>query len=743
MGIKRTAWQSSAAAILLLAVASAWANPGGGGGVPSDPGAIIAAGETQNGLAEAIMRGLLGGVFDNPFGVGAGATTIFGAMFQAFNMFVFAAAVAWGTYGVASGIVQTAHEGVVLGKRLNAIWMPIRLVTGIGSLIPIFGGFSLSQAIMILALGWGINGANYITNQAIGALANFTPLTNPSVSKGNPAVGSYDLTSALFFQELCRLGHVKHQNELTAAGVAVAPDSLIADFSATFPARVNQTVANATGVMIGTNENPAACMAVGISKQDYEEPQGTDAWVFRNRVVDYASINDTAYQRYATAFTQLKTATAQLAQQYAAAVDTMSTGAGVAPAFPSSQLRSLSAQFSGAASPPTPQGDNSVVQQETLNQIQGLGFLSLGAYYSMLSEANTALNSAQQAAEYVIQTNDGFLIKGNVYNEIDKSLSASSAKSFYLDSAMKAYKTSTGPGSDSGGDLNALLDFNQASGNKNWGQEVLEYMLGAAITGTDTPANFNLIDPIISAKNLGDYMMGTASTILGAGAVGSLLGDGKLKQLAGKVADVTGLSKIGSAITTLAWAILLIGVALSIYIPFVPFLNWVAAMVQYISTVVQSFVAAPLWSFAHVAVDGEGMGQRAERGYLFLILVLFKPALMVIAFFAAAGMVILIGSVVTWLFMPAIAQLQGNSVTGVASILMFIGFYFVILNVIIQGSFNLVEEISDDVVGWLGQAGKSSVGRGMDERAGSMFIAGARGARGDITAAMTAGVKKR
>jgi len=105
-----------------------------------------------------------------------GTSTLFGTVFLYFNMFVFAAATAWGTYGIAAGIVQTAHEGVALGRRLNAIWMPIRMVTGIGGLVPVFGGFSLSQAVMILAVGWGINGANFLTGKAVEAMANFTPM---------------------------------------------------------------------------------------------------------------------------------------------------------------------------------------------------------------------------------------------------------------------------------------------------------------------------------------------------------------------------------------------------------------------------------------------------------------------------------------------------------------------------------------------------------------------------------------
>lgn len=730
--------------LFVVAAGAAWAQAGGG--IVNSPQQALQSAANPNGLAEGIMRGLLGGAFDNPFSVGGGASTIFGAMFLAFNMFVFAAAVAWATYGVAAGIVQTAHEGVVLGKRLSAIWMPIRLVTGVGSLIPVFGGFSLSQALMILALSWGISGANFVTNKAIEAFASFTPLTNPAVAKGNPAMGAYDLASALFFQELCRLGHEKHEREMSNAGASVAPDSLIRDFSSSFPDRVRRSAGDAVGIMIGTNANNAACMAVGIVRNKYEAPSGNEAWTFRNRTVNYNDINSRAYERYRSSFQSLSLSVKQLAAQYKAAVDSVNNGSGQQPEFPSKQLLSLSAQFVAASSPAAPTNEASTIQQGVIGQVKNLGFLSLGMYYSMLSEANTAMTAAQQAAEYVIQRNDGFSVTRDVFKNIEESMSSSSSRDFYVAAAMKAYKASSGAGSSSGTATEDLLGYDDPSGGKNFGQKILNYLLGALITGSGSPSSFNLIDPIISAKNIGDYLLSIGSTFLGAGAISSLL-PGAAQSALSAAAETTlvgsVLAGLGKMAMALAWWMVIIGILLAIYIPFVPFMNWVAAMVQYVATVVQSFVAAPLWSFAHVAVDGEGMGQRAERGYLFLMLVLFKPVLMVIAFFAAAGMVMLIGSVVTWLFMPAVAHVQGNSVTGIASILAFISIYFILLNTIIQGSFNLVEEISDDVIGWIGNAGKSAIGRGMDERAGMVFIGGVKGTRGDVSAAMSGVGRKR
>ena len=60
-------------------------------------------------------------------------------------------------YHLASMVVETAHHGVVMGKRANQIWAPIRLVVAIGLLVPISGGLNSGQYIVIQIAQWGSN----------------------------------------------------------------------------------------------------------------------------------------------------------------------------------------------------------------------------------------------------------------------------------------------------------------------------------------------------------------------------------------------------------------------------------------------------------------------------------------------------------------------------------------------------------------------------------------------------------
>lgn len=77
---------------------------------------------------------------------------------------------------------ETAHSGVVGGKRTNQIWAPIRLVIAIGLLVPISVGTGLNsgQYIALQVIEWGSNLGTYVwhtflTYAGSGAGSNPTP----------------------------------------------------------------------------------------------------------------------------------------------------------------------------------------------------------------------------------------------------------------------------------------------------------------------------------------------------------------------------------------------------------------------------------------------------------------------------------------------------------------------------------------------------------------------------------------
>lgn len=718
-------WLKRLLVIDLILMAGHVAAQSAGGSGMANLSAIQAGGQVPGDLATQIMQGLLGPMYSSPFTSGLGATSLFGVLFLAFNMVVFSAGVIWASYGVGVGIVQTAHEGVVLGRRLNAVWFPIRMATGIGSLTPVFGGFSLSQIVMIVATSWGITFGNYAYLQALNAMANFTPLLSVQVAKGPGIKSASDLANAIFEQRLCEIDYQAKQTDMQSNGLNVPSNDQLRQ--TTFSTLANIKSGVGVGTAMGTNNDPLACKAVGIAKKEFAARSSSSAFGFRVNTVNYQAIADGAYNRYASNWPNFYRQVRQLADQW---VNDSKTANDRVP-VPEDKLTSQAVAFaSGVSQAAMPAAVNaSAITQAATAQMRQNGFLSAGSFYSTYGEVNASITQAADSVEYVIVDSGA------------QSSAAASAGSGEYTKWQRAYaerRTSSSANAAQQQENSWCKAIETATGNCSLGQTILEKALAGLTSGSGGGGSgtFQIIDPIIAAKNIGDYMMTTGEGILAFSAITGSVGKvaEKASGLLGSVPGVGwvasavsgGLSSIASMLPIMGGMLLAVGALLALYIPMVPFINWVSAIVQYFSIVVQSFAAAPLWAFAHLQAEGEGMGQRTERGYLYLLLLLFKPILMVVGFFAACGLVILIGSAVLYLFLPAIASAQGNSITGLGSIIGYAIMFFMIMNIIIQGMFNLVEELSDDTIGWVGNVGKSTIGRGMEDKAHNVFMMGGR-----------------
>src|SRR5688500_1419300 len=79
----------------------------------------------------------LGQIFGNMSGVipSGDEITVIGAMFRVFISVVLAVGALIIIYVTVIGVMQTAHEGEFMGKKWNSIWVPLRTVLGIATLI--------------------------------------------------------------------------------------------------------------------------------------------------------------------------------------------------------------------------------------------------------------------------------------------------------------------------------------------------------------------------------------------------------------------------------------------------------------------------------------------------------------------------------------------------------------------------------------------------------------------------------
>lgn len=77
-------------------------------------------------------------------------------------------------------------------------------------------------------------------------------------------------------------------------------------------------------------------------------------------------------------------------------------------------------------------------------------------------------------------------------------------------------------------------------------------------------------------------------------------------------------------------AIMAFGLACCYLLPIIPVIFWGRALISWIVLVLETLVSAPFWAAAHVFPEGVGLaGSHARRGYLMLMDVFIRPALLV------------------------------------------------------------------------------------------------------------------
>jgi conjugal transfer/type IV secretion protein DotA/TraY len=161
-----------------------------------------------------------------------------------------------------------------------------------------------------------------------------------------------------------------------------------------------------------------------------------------------------------------------------------------------------------------------------------------------------------------------------------------------------------------------------------------------------------------------------------------------------------------------------------------PFMVWFGGILSWYAVVGESVVAAPLWAFAHLDGDGDGMGQRTTHGYIFLLNVMFRPVFMMLGFVLGGAGVIVLGTLLNTMFGVALANAQFDSSTGLVSIIGYIVLYVGMCQTLVQGTFSLIHVVPDQAFAWVGGQMAGAVGRDMHDKSKDVLGAGTRHGQG-------------
>lgn len=676
---------------------------------------------------------------ESPFTAMASGGNLLGSLFIVFNTAVFVAGMVWLGYGLGAGIIGTAQEGQALGQRINSAWYPIRVVTGTAGMVPILGGFTLSQGMLMWIATLGIGIANTIFNAAIDN-AGMGLFRTGGVTKIASAADSKALATAMLRANICLTENVQHEAEL-AEQTPIPPGDAVKKSVATVDTSVTYT--------FGSPNQKMLCGQVAVKRGSVRTE--SSALGFRNNAVNYEAIARAAMTGHAAALTALDSRSMEVATEWMNY--RKGDGSGSSAEFNlSGKLDELARNYrnslNGAVQAAISGSDVSAISQAAKANMREYGWFGMGAWFSTFAEVNAAIADATGSISIsATAPRSGYLFSG--------AREAMSALDKKLEDETSASGSDVVSGSDSevagvirdackaGSFSNAFFDntMGTATGNCSLGQNIVGAVIQGATAGSGGgEGGFRLINPIIGIKNVGDYMLTiTSSVFFGSTAmdVASKMGAGKV---VGTITDIAGgitkkaegvssgiSEKASSLISTIGMLFFAAGAFMSLYIPMIPFVIWIGGLVAYAASFIEGFVAMPLHSMSHLDTDGEGMGQRTGHGYLFFLNTFARPALMVLSFIISSGIVIALGTFVTLLYMPAMANVQGNSVTGLISIFGLIVIYGVIMSIIINNSFDLIQVIPDQVIGFVGSGSVSTkLGQDTEGKINHLFMAAAR-----------------
>lgn len=140
-------------------------------------------------------------IFGSLFGDDLATPSIFQVFIGYFNVGVFLIAVILFFWNLSVGVIQSAHEGEVMGKRWSSVWVPLRLLFVVTLMIPLsaFGGYNGGQAFVAFLVKGGTAVATKVWSVgATQVITGVAPVSAPPSDLGTTVV------AGLYQMEACR-----------------------------------------------------------------------------------------------------------------------------------------------------------------------------------------------------------------------------------------------------------------------------------------------------------------------------------------------------------------------------------------------------------------------------------------------------------------------------------------------------------------------------------------------------------
>ena len=663
---------------------------------------IAAAAQKTNDLSRQALVMIFGDVVLNPFA--PSTPTLIGSLFALINGFLSVLALFWFLAITMRTIVKSGHQGQVFNGGRSAVY-PIMTFAGFITLLPTASGWSLAQLVMLWATSvMGVGGANLLTDKAVDMMSSgYSMVTQPTAPVTRSAA------RGIFEMNLCKYAINRELQSLYADGEANTP---------------LMTTKGGNG-QYDTGNGSAVC---GSAKTPNTGRTGTWNLLFDSDVDTNGVITA---QRQA-----LDTMQSSMDQAARSFVDTyLSKRDQDVGSFQDAetQIQNAAADYENTVNQALTKIDfKDTLQSQLSSQIKSSGWVALGSWYHTFATANSKTNDVASSTPVVTgMSHVGEHGTSDLYNQVFAAYRAQVQNSTYT--APLGTQTAKDDGAAvTAEDPNSVF----VSFFKNPMQMITS---GIATLKVGTDANFsNQVNPLIKMQAIGDYTLVATETSMAVYALAVGAASAASNSVLGTLGQVFGinggevakdvLGALAPIFFFVMFALMAIGFSLAVFLPAVPFLFWMTGVFNWIVSVLVGCAAGPMWAATHLGAE-EDKGSRSAYGYIFLIDMMLRPALMVLGFFFAAVAVMAGGTILNLLFASALANANADSIVGLFKMIGWLMIYARIATFGVTRIFGLQASLADYVISFLGGREGANVMGGMVDNMKGMFGAAGGGAQ--------------
>lgn len=625
-----------------------------------DPFTIPSSDQFKSIFLDSLFGPLMGGAIagSNPFG----------ELLRAFNAGVLMLAGLMVSYTLVAGTIQTAHNGQMLGGRWSSLWLPIRIAGGSGVLLPMKSGFCLAQMAVMWMASQGIGLADKVWSSFVS-----DPMAGASYVLPDQSTAIRSLAANMLAIEACRQSYIEEQ----------AQDKDTGGFGQVFSGPLTDQVAPVSNGQGTTSFGPCGSVFQATSAQivgDGNVPTSNTGRALTNARQLAAGL----WPIHAQQIRAMESDAAALVAQGPLTQDAVNA-----------YLDRETSRYQDALQAALQASHAATMNQDVLANMQKDGWSMAGAYYLQLSEAQDQLTNA-------VSTLPTVSVGDTKATDLHPN-----ARQAVLDT--QRFTQNANSSSKLGLQANSDMDT-------GLGAKVLSWFTQGKGVSLSSPTTLNE-NPIVRAKQLGNSMItwgwGTLGAGIGAGGVGGIAaGNIGGKIVGADTSFMAGITLVAPFVFALSFSLISTGYALAGYLPMVPYILWLGSMIGFLILLVEAIFAAPILAFTHIIPDSDGLVGRAGQGYMLILSMTLRPALMVMGLVASIVLMKPIGFFINETFEAAynLAVFQRSGWGGLTLTIGGCILYFVVLVSTIHRVFSLIHAIPDSIMRWMGGPGGGELG---------------------------------